>query len=102
MSLFPLDGPSIQDSISVGTGAVVEAKVGGSVYPDRKVITIQPSGKLYVLFVEEGTTPSISDVSTKGFLQFKNQKDTYEAGEKQKIYLLSFSGTVTVKIAERA
>jgi hypothetical protein len=98
----PLDGPSIQGVISVGVGAVVEAKVGASVFTDRKVITIQPVGKLYVLFADEGVVPSIADLSTKGFLHFKNQKDTYEAGEKQKVYLLSFSGTIDVKIAERA
>lgn len=100
--LLPLDGPSIQGSISVGTGSVVEAKVGVSVLSDRKVITIQPVGKIYVLFADEGVVPSVGDMSTKGFLHFKNQKDTYEAGEKQKVYLLSFAGTIDVKIAERA
>lgn len=98
----PLDGPAIQGSISVGTGAVVEAKVGGSPFTDRKVITLQPTGKMYVLFADEGVVPSVSDLSTKGFLHFKNQKDTYEAGEKQKVYLLSFTGTIDVKIAERS
>lgn len=97
----PLDGPSLQGSLSVGTGAIVEAKVGALPYSDRKVITIQPSGKIYVFFAEENSVPSVSDVSTKGFLHFKNQKDTYEAGEKQKVYLLSVTGTVNVKIAER-
>jgi hypothetical protein len=98
----PLDGPSIQGSISVGNLAVVEAKVGLSVFSDRKIITIQPMGKIYVLFAEEGVVPSLADLTTKGFIHFKNQKDSYEAGDKQKVYLLSFAGTIDVKIAERA
>jgi hypothetical protein len=100
--LLPLDGPSIQGSISVGIGVVVEAKVGASALADRKVITLQPVGKIYVLFAEEGITPSTSDLTTKGFIHFKNQKDSYEAGDKQKVYVLSASGTINVKIAERA
>jgi hypothetical protein len=98
----PLDGPSIQGVLSVGTGAVVEAKVGASVFTDRKVITIQPEGKVYVLFASEGSTPSLADLSTKGFIQYKNAKDTYEVGEQQKVYLLSVAGTINVRIAERA
>ena len=100
--LFPLDGPSSQTILSVGTGAVVEAKVGASSLEDRKVITLQPSGKIYVYFAAEGIVPSISDVSSYGFEHFKDAKETYEAGPKQKVYLLSVSGTVNVRIAERA
>jgi len=100
--LQPLDGPSLQGVLSVGTGAVVEAKVGASAYTDRQVITIQPSGKLYVFFADDGSPPSVSDVNTKGFIHFKDSKETYEAGAKQKIYLLSDSGTITVRVAERA
>lgn len=100
--LAPLDGPSLQGVISVGTGAVVEAKVGASIFSDRKVITIQPENKIYVFLADEGVTPSTTDVSTKGFVHYKNAKETYEAGEKQKIYLLSLAGTINVRIAERA
>jgi hypothetical protein len=98
----PLDGPSKQSIISVGTGAVVEAKANSTVLTDRQVITIQPSGKLYVYFSDDGTTPSISTVSTNGFVHYKNAKETYEVGDRQKIFLLSVSGTINVIIAERA
>lgn len=98
----PLDGPAKQGSLSVGVGAVVVAKVGANSYPDRKVITLQPTGKVYVYFADDNETPSTTDVSTKGFTQYKNAKESYEVGEKQIIYLLSVSGTILVKIAERA
>lgn len=98
----PLDGPAIQGSISVGTGAVVEAKVGASVLSERKVITIQPSGKIKLLFAQEGVTPSTSDLSTKGFTIFKDAIETFEVGELQKVYMLSVSGTINVMVAERA
>lgn len=98
----PLDGPSAQGVISVGTGTVVEAKVGASAYADRKVITIQPENKIYVFFADEGITPSTTDLSTKGFIHYKDAKETYEVGEKQKVFLLSLAGTVNVRIAERS
>lgn len=100
--LQPLDGPSLQGVLSVGTGAVVEAKNDSVAFADRKVITVQPTGKIYVYFANDGTTPSLSDVSTKGFIHYKNAKESYEAGEKQKVYFLSVSGTVNVVLAERA
>lgn len=98
----PLDGPSKQAVISVGTGTVVEAKAGTSVLTDRQVITIQPAGKIYIYFSDDGSTPTISTVSTNGFIHYKNAKETYEVGEKQKVFLLSLSGTVNVIVAERA
>jgi hypothetical protein len=98
----PLDGPSIHGAISVGAAAVVEAKVGVSAFEDRKVITIQPSNKIFVYFANEGETPSVSDIQNRGFEQFKDSVQTYEAGSSQKVFLLSASGTVTVRIAERA
>lgn len=99
---IPLDGPSKQGVLSVGTALVVEAKIGASVYPDRQVITLQPSGKLYVYFADAGETPSTTDVSTKGFIHYKDAKESYEAGERQKVFLLSDTGTISVRIAERA
>jgi len=97
-----LDGPSKQGNLSVSTSVLIQAKVGSSPFTDRKVITLQPSGKIYVYFADEGENPSISDVSTKGFVHFKDAKESYEAGELQVIFLLAVSGTVDVKIAERA
>lgn len=99
----PVDGPAIQGVLSVGTGAVVEAKVGASIFEDRKVITVQPTnGKIYVLFANDGETPTTTDLSTKGFIHFKDAKESYEVGQKQRVYFLSLSGTVSVRLAERA
>lgn len=98
----PLDGPSIHGVLSVGVGSVVEAKVGASPFEDRKVVSLQPAGKIFVYFANDGETPSISDVQNKGFEHFKDSLQTYEAGQKQKLFLLSASGTINVRIAERA
>ena len=100
--LQPLDGPAVQGNLSVGVGAVVEVKVGASPLEDRKVVTLQPDDKVYVYFAQQLETPTIGDVSSKGFIHYKNSKETYEAADSQAIYLLSVSGTINVKIAERA
>ena len=99
---YPVDGPAKQGVLSVGTGAVVEAKVGASAFSDRKVVTLQPSGKLYVYFADDNETPTTTDVSTKGFYHAKNAMQSYEAGPGQKICLLSDTGTISVRIAERS
>lgn len=98
----PLDGPSAQIKLtSVGTVTVVEVKAGASPLVDRRVVTIQPNGKIKVYF-GDGTTPSAATVAANGFDHFKDAKETYEAGEKQKVYILAVSGTVNVIIVERA
>ena len=92
MSLLPLDGPSEQGTLSVTTSEQV-VKVGASNLEERKVVTIQPTdGKVYVSF-KTGVT---------GFIVYKNQLVTFEASDKQDIFIKSVSGTVNVKIAERA
>lgn len=89
---LPLDGPSVQDVISVTTSQV-ELKVGASAYPERKVVTIQPQdGKVYVSFVS----------GEDGFLCFKNGIYTFESSDSQLLYIKSVSGTVNVVVAERA
>jgi predicted methyltransferase len=98
----PLDGPSAQLKVSVGTVTVVEVKVGGSPLTERKAITLQPEGKIYVYFGDGVTTPAAATVSANGLIHQKDAKETYEAGEKQKVYMLSVSGTVNVVIVERA
>jgi hypothetical protein len=100
--LQPLDGPSLQGSLSVTASTVVELKVGINPYPERKVLTIQPNGKIYIFFGEDSTIPSVSDLQTKGFTHFKDALHTYEATATQRVYVLSVAGTVSVKIAERA
>jgi len=98
----PLDGPSAQVKlIAVGTVTPVEVKVGGSPLSERQVITMQPSGNMKVYF-GDGTIPSAATVTANGLDHFKNTKETYEAGEKQQVYVLAASGTVDVVIVERA
>ena len=108
--LLPLDGPSKQGKIlSVTTATPVEAKVGATPYSERKVITMQSTkidspnyGDFYVYFAEDDSTPSAATVSTGGFLQNKNSKESYEAGEQQRVWLMSVSVTIHIRIAERS
>jgi hypothetical protein len=103
MSFLPLDGPSAQLKIAIGSATVVEAKVGGSALSERKVITLQPlNGKVYVYFADDGAVPSASTVSTNGLILFKNAKETYEASHSQRVYLLALSGTTDVVVSERS
>jgi hypothetical protein len=99
----PLDGPSIQSTLaSVGTVTVVEVKVGSSSLAERQAVTLQGDGKFYVYFGDGSTTPSAATVTSDGILVFKDQVMTFEAGEKQQLFVLSQSGTVNIKIVERA
>jgi hypothetical protein len=100
--LLALDGPSIQGVLSVGTATVVEAKVGANPYEERQVITLQGNGKFYVYFGDGVTTPNAATVAANGFIQFKDAKDSYEAGDSQRVFLLSVSGTINIRIAERS
>jgi hypothetical protein len=99
----PLDGPSKQGSISVNASTPQRVKVDTNELADRKVVTIQPlDGKLWVYFGEEGVTPTASDLQTKGFYHAKRSKESYEAGQRQQIWILAQAGTVDVRFAERA
>ena len=103
MSLFPLDGPASQDTISVTTSTVQEAKIGASALSERKVVTLQPvDGKIYVYFGDGASTPSAATVIADGFVQFRNAKNSYECSHRQPVFILAVSGTVNVKVAERA
>jgi len=99
-----LDGPSKQHKLSaVGTATPVEVKDGANpAFDDRKVVTMQGDGKFYVYFANEDENPNATTVSTNGFIQFKDTKETYEAGDKQAIFVLAVSGTVDIRVAERA
>jgi pantothenate kinase len=98
----PLDGPSAQTKItSVGIATPVEVKVGASALTDRQVITLQPTGNMKVYF-SDGSVPSAATVLANGLDHFKNAKETYEAGEKQRVFVLAATGTIDVVIVERA
>jgi len=100
--LLPLDGPSAQIKItSVGTVTPIEVKVGASALSERKVITMQPSGNMKVYF-SDGTTPSAATILANGLDHYKNTKETYEAGDSQKVFVLASSGTIDVVVVERA
>lgn len=103
MAFEPLDGPSVQGVLSlVGTATPIEVKSGASAYEERKVVTLQSDGKFYLFFGEDGVTPSAATVAAQGFTVFKDQLQTVEASCKQPLYVLSTSGTIDVRIAERA
>lgn len=99
----PLDGPSIQGTLSVTDLVVQEVKVGANPLEERQVISIQPiDGNVYIYFGDGVNIPTVSDLQNKGFLHIKKAKESYEAGDKQKVYILATSGTVNVRFAERA
>lgn len=102
--LQPLDGPSSQTTLTVNTSTVQEAKVGGSALESRKVVTLQPtSGKIYVYFGDDtASAPNAATVIANGLVIFKNAKESFEAGQKQPVYILAVTGSVTVKVVERA
>jgi len=99
----PLDGPATQGSLSVTASTVQEAKTGASRLTERQVVTIQSDKDLYVYFGDStASAPSTTTVQANGFRQYKDSIQSYEAGDKQPIYILSVSGTAQVKISERA
>lgn len=98
-----LDGPAKQDRVAVTTSTVTELKVGASALSERQVITIQPlTGNIWIYFGDGVSTPSAATVSTKGLKHVKMAKESYEAGEEQKVFVVSESGTVDVTFVERS
>ena len=101
--LQPLDGPSKQFILAtVTTTTPVEVKAGAASFPERKIITLQADSKFYIYFADEGETPTAGDIASKGFIQYKNAKESYEATGSQAVFVLSESGTVNIRGAERA
>lgn len=101
--LLPLDGPAKPAVLSVGTATPVEVKAGGSAFEERKVITLQSlEGKFYVYFADQGETPNAATVASTGVVQVKNAKESYEATGAQAVFVLSTSGTIDIRIFERA
>jgi len=99
-----LDGPSSQHILlAVDTATPTEVKKGANpAFNDRKVVTMQGDGKFYVYFADDGETPNAATVSASGFVQFKDSLQSYEAGDKQALWVLAVSGTVDIRVAERA
>jgi hypothetical protein len=103
MAFRSLDGPALQELVPVNNTTPLLIKAGASPLNNRQVITLQPKdGKIYVLFVDDGAVPNAATVIAKGFLIWKNQIETFEAGHTQAVYMLSFAGTVNVIVAERS
>lgn len=98
----PLDGPSKQGTITVDTVTVKELKIGASALDERKVITLQPAGKIRVYFGDGTGTPSAATIAADGIVHFKNQKESYEASETQPVFILSELGSTDVVVVERA
>lgn len=101
--LLPLDGPSKQGILTITAAAVTEVKIDASVMEDRKVISLQPDGKIRVYFGDGTTTPTPATVLAEGFIHYKNVLRSYEAGGAQQVYIISDTGAnVDVIAAERA
>jgi len=99
----PLDGPSKSFVLTaVGVSTPVEVKAGASSFTERKIVTLQADGKFFVYFTDDGETPSAATIIAKGFTQFKDAKESYEASGSQIVYVLAVSGTVDIRGAERA
>lgn len=97
----PLNGPAKQGTLSIGTSTPVEVKNGSDPFDERQVITLQGDGKFYIYFADEGEVPNAATVTSNGFTQYKNAKETYEASCNQAVFVLALSGTVDIKLAER-
>ncbi len=104
MPLLPLDGPAKQAVLTIDNVTVVEVKIDASAMSDRKVITLQPDGKIRVYFGDAGASaPSAATMLTDGFVHNKDTIRSYEAGGVQPVYILSDTGgSVDVVVAERA
>ena len=101
--LSPLDGPAKQFQLTANTTTPQELKRDATALEERKVITIQAiDGKVWIYFADEIETVTAANVSSKGFLHFSKGKESYEASNTQKVYVLAFAGTVDVRGAERA
>lgn len=89
------DGPAVYTNISVTTSAA-EAKVGGSVLAERKVIGIQPlNGDIYWGY----------DSSVTASTGHKLYQDVYveiEASDALAVYLVAATGSIDVRLSEIA
>lgn len=101
--LLPLDGPSKQLKVNVTDSAAVLVKADTNPLEERKIVTLQPlSIAIKVYFANTGETPSAATVLANGFDHPKKALRSYEASDKQDIYIVAISGSTDVVIAERA
>jgi len=100
--LQPLDGPAVQTTLTIDTVTVTEAIASGSPLDERKVVTLQGDGRFYVYFGDGSGTPSAATVAADGITVFRNQVSSFEATNQQFIFILAVTGTVDVKVVERA
>jgi len=89
-----LDGPGITGSLPVGTSEV-EAKVGGSIYPDRKAIVVQPLDNDIYWSYSSGVTTSTGHLIVSGTTVF------ISTGESLPIYFIA-DATTDVRLSEVA
>jgi len=89
-----LDGPGTTGAITVGTSAT-EAKVGGSVFEERKVIIIQPlNGDIYWSY-DSSVTTNTGHYIPDGTMMY------ISTGDQLPVYLIAGSNT-DVRISEVA
>ena len=102
--ILPLDGPSAQFAVALTSSTAVEVKDGANpAMSERKVVTILPiDGKIYIYFGDTVSTPTASDVKTKGFPHPKGAMRSYEAADTQDVWIVADTGTVDVRVAERS
>lgn len=100
--LQPLDGPSKSDNVNVGAVTPVEVKKGATAFEDRKVVTIQPDGLLYVYLSDDNETPSAATITASGFKHYKGALRSYEASASQAVWVISDTGTINIRFSERA
>lgn len=97
-----LDGPSLQDRVSVTDSTVFRVKVGSIEFDDRNVIAIQPlNGDIRLFFGDGVTIPDANTVKTKGFPIREESFRSYEATSTQQVFIVAEFGTVDVVFAER-
>ena len=98
----PLDGPSSQGASLVTSSVVFRVKLGATEQEDRQVVSIMPlTGNIWVMFGDGITTPNAVTVKDRGFPQLKGALRTYEASNRQFIFIVADSVTTDVRFAER-
>jgi hypothetical protein len=89
------NGPGLEGALAVSTTPIL-LKVGASALEERAMVSIQPTnGVIYY-----GYTSSVTSLT--GTKVFKNQLLPLEATSTLTVYLVAASGTVDVRITEKA
>ena len=91
-----LDNGGVNGAITVTTSPI-EAKVGASVLPDRKMLTVYNNGNKTIYW---GFDSSVS--ASNGTPIEKSQFFAWSVGQNTLIYLIADSGSQNVRITESA